>query len=95
MRLNPRSDYPALSVEYFVRGDGPAFDALAGQPGDWEQFWVGHKAGGDAGPLNDFDDMGLAFGLLNFAGADQTRGGMLDLFEVRVERLAENDPNLP
>jgi hypothetical protein len=94
-RLNIRATYPALSVEYLIRGDGPLFDAAGNaQSAVYEQNWVGHDFEGPSGSTNDKDNIALAFGLFNMAAGVTGRDGALELRAMAVEMISPNDPNV-
>jgi hypothetical protein len=93
-RWNTRAATPAGSTLTVIRNTSTGFSGTPATPDTFRNFWVGHNFSGAAGAGNRDDDNLHAWGMVNFAGAG-TRGGTIDLFEVRMDELAADDPNVP
>jgi hypothetical protein len=91
-RLSPRTSNPALSIEYIIRGDSPAFDNQVGSFSTFDQIWTSQGTVNPPGAGNTEDDLLLAFGLFNIVPANS---GTLDLHAARVLQIATDDPNTP
>ena len=94
-RLAQRSAQPAVSIDSYIRGNAPAFNLVGpGVAADYHQFWVGHAFSGEPGVVNDFDDLVAGFELWNFDPVTTQRGGILDLYDLRIEEISPDDPNI-